>query len=112
MLTKKEYAFDRKVLAIHKLRVNIKSLAAEARMIRKEESKCGLQYMLYLRVHRTGRVREEARYANLALAFVRGRKYSQVEAKTRTPLYAERLTRKISPFMDTTREAVEWWLRT
>lgn len=110
MLTKKEYAFDRQVLAIHKLRVNIKSLAAEARIIRREETRCGIQYQFALREHRRGRVREEARYAQLALAFLRGRKYSQVESKTSKFLSQERLHKKICGVMATDQRDVEKWL--
>lgn len=112
MLTKKEYAFDRKVLAIHKLRVNVKSLAAEARIIRKEECRCGIQYQFALREHRRGRVREEARYAQLALAFLRGRRYSQVEHKTGKFLSHDRLQKKISAVCGVELAQVEKWLKT
>ncbi len=112
MLTKKEYAFDFRVLAIHRLRVNVKSLAAEARIIRREESRCGIRYQFALREHRRGRVREEARYAQLALAFVRGRKYSQVEQKTSKQLSADRLYKKIYAMYGTTPDIVVRWLET
>jgi hypothetical protein len=61
------------------LKVKIKSLAEEARIIRKEEfkSKGQLQFGLYL--HRIGKVRSEARHTQLAYGFLRGRKYSQLE---------------------------------
>jgi hypothetical protein len=86
METKKtEFAYDWKVAAIHKLRVNIKSLAAEARIIRKEAKRAGPRYRDALTGHRKGRLREEARMAHLALAFMRGRPYKSVEAKSKIP---------------------------
>jgi len=78
----KTYKYDHKVAAIHKARVNVKSLADESRTIRKEEERCGECYRWELQFHRRSRVRSEARYAQLALAFLRGRKYSQVEASS------------------------------
>ena len=92
------HVYDPKVAAIHMLRVNVKSLAAEAKIIRKEEKRCGIQYYWMLYSHRIGRLREEARYANLALAFVRGRLYSQVEGLNSKPVSIERLERKLRTF--------------
>lgn len=67
--------------------MKIKSLAAEARIIRQEEKKRGpLWGSLYL--HRVLEVRPEQRAALLAYAFIRGRSYEQAEAgaKTAPPL--------------------------
>lgn len=69
------------------LRVKIKSLAAEARIIRNEEGRFprGQRHhttFQSLHSHRTGIVRREARHALLAYAFMRGRQYRQLEAKT------------------------------
>jgi len=72
--------FDPVVLTIHRLRVNVKSLAAESRIIRQEERRCGPLYRSDLHGHRVGRLREESRLAQLALAFVRRRPYRSVEA--------------------------------
>ena len=77
----KTYEYDWKVAAIHKLRINVKSLAAEAKIIRQEARRCGACYEMELTLHRRGRLREEARYTHLALAFVRGRPYKSVERK-------------------------------
>lgn len=71
--------YKSKVAAIHKLRVNIKSLAAEARIIRHEEEVCENCYRYGLEIHRVTRLRRESRYAQLALGFLRGRKYTEVE---------------------------------
>lgn len=62
------------------LRVKVKSLAAEARIIRREErrARCGrTRESLYL--HRIRDVRGEARAALLAYAFLRGREYGAAE---------------------------------
>ena len=61
------------------LRVKIKSLAAEARIIRHEERKTrGLQRHL-LGEHRRGTVRRTARHSLLAYACLRGAAYARVE---------------------------------
>jgi uncharacterized coiled-coil protein SlyX len=66
------------------LKVKIKSLAAEARIIRLEERratstslKCGLAE------HRRGVVRREARLSQLAYGFLRGRALAAIESKRR-----------------------------
>jgi len=65
--------------------VKIKSLADEARTIRREEERAlGLRrpdLVLYrdLRAHRRGIVRSVARHALLALAMIRGKPYARVE---------------------------------
>lgn len=63
------------------LKVKIKSLAEEARIIRKEEraSKGEKREGLYL--HRVGVVRRAARHSLLAYGFLRGREYRQIEPK-------------------------------
>lgn len=71
------------------LKVKIKSLAEEAKIIRKEERKPHKDMDEYgysaermgLMCHRTGTVRNEARHTLLAYGFIRGRKYRQMEAK-------------------------------
>lgn len=84
------------VLAIHTLRVNIKSLAAESRFIRQETARCGREYKNALALHRRGKVREEARYSHLALGFLRGRKYRQLEHKTGKKVDAKRIAAKLN----------------
>ena len=64
------------------LKVKIKSLAEEARIIRKEENKRGPLWW-GLRLHRTGIVKSEARAALLAYGFLRGLTYRQIEANTK-----------------------------
>ena len=74
------------------LKIKIKSLAAEARIIRHEEKRAkaigtmgarAKRESLYL--HRTGIVRREARYTLLAYGFLRGKSYAQLEAKCKLP---------------------------
>ena len=67
------------------LRVKIKSLAEEARIIRREERIANKQFNferqqeLYL--HRVNRVRPAARATLLAYQYLRGKPYSECEAK-------------------------------
>lgn len=90
--------YDFRIAAIRMLRVNVKSLAAESRIIREEARRAGPQYSPILMEHRRGRVREESRYASLALAFVRGRKYSSTESKPSRLVDIKRLHEKVKRF--------------
>lgn len=68
------------------LKVKLKSLAAEARIIRTEELRTRdneLREDLYL--HRIHKVRSEARATHLAYGYLRGRTYAQLEASCETP---------------------------
>lgn len=64
------------------LKVKIKSLAAEAAIIRKEERRHRGDTRTGLYLHRVNDVRYEARAALLAYAFLRGRPLARVEAKS------------------------------
>lgn len=67
-----------------RLRVNIKSLAAESRIIRAERKKATTaDVAASLRNHHVLRVRPEARAAQLLYAFVRGVPYRVVERTTK-----------------------------
>ena len=63
------------------LKVKVKSLAAEARIIRREERRFpgDSSTRAQLQGHRRDVVRREARHSHLALAYLRGRAYRQVE---------------------------------
>lgn len=65
------------------LKVKIKSLSAEARIIRLEERRAGEDTDLRCRLHehRVGAVRTEQRLSLLAYAFLRGKPLSAVEPK-------------------------------
>lgn len=64
------------------LKVKIKSLTAESRIIRKEEKK-NSRFHNGLAEHRKGTVRRESRLTHLAYGFIRGRKYEQIEQSAR-----------------------------
>ncbi len=68
------------------IKVKHMSLAAEAKIIRKQEQLARAHGNRRLRIglaaHRRGIVRTEARHALLAYAFLRGTPYKKVEAKT------------------------------
>lgn len=61
------------------LKVKIKSLAAEARIIRHEERKSRGQLRNDLAAHRKGIVRREARHTQLAYGYLRNRPYRKLE---------------------------------
>lgn len=69
------------------LKVKIKSLAAEARIIRLEERRAGRDNALReaLHRHRIDVVRAEQRLSLLAYAFLRGRRLAAVEPKSAAP---------------------------
>lgn len=84
----------------YQLTIKIKSLAAEARIIRQHEKKAlaharcrkgdeAAQRPFYdryagLHGHRTGVVRDAARSALLAYGYLRGRSYDQIEGSSKT----------------------------
>jgi len=85
-------------LAIAKLRINAKSLAQEARIIRQETTKTRPENRGDLAAHRRGRLREEARLAYLALAFLRNRNYRSVEAVGSNAVDPTKLASKLAKF--------------
>lgn len=62
------------------LKIKLKSLATESRIIRQHENRGG-PLTGELRFHRVGTVREETRLTLLAYGFLRGRSRWQIEAK-------------------------------
>lgn len=60
------------------LKVKLKSLAAEAKIIRLEEKR-NRHFQNGLWLHRTTVVRSEARHTLLAYGFLKGRTYAQIE---------------------------------
>lgn len=81
------YSKDRSTIIDRReqLRVKLKSLAAEARIIRREERRTSgvLQHELWF--HRIKVVRSEARCTHLAYGFIRGRTLDQMESKSDSP---------------------------
>jgi hypothetical protein len=80
------YAKDRTTLIDRRemLKIKLKSLAEEARIIRHEERKTHGYLREQLHLHRTGIVRRAARNTQLAYAFIRGRSLVQVEPTAQT----------------------------
>lgn len=64
------------------LRVKLKSLAEEARIIRREEQRTHTVLRDELHRHRVLVVRSEARATHLAYGFIRGRTLEQMEASS------------------------------
>ena len=98
-------------IAVHCLRINVKSLASEARHIRTEvkrakDSRCTQR----LHQHRTNRLKPEARLAHLALAYCKGVPYKRVEPSTKRSVASAELRAKLARFLYVTPDAVEAWL--
>lgn len=97
---------------IKALKVKIKSLAEESRIIRLEERRAlcsghsdevrrkyrDVPLFLSLRNHRTEDVRIEQRHALLAYAFLRGKVYAECEPKASKPIEMSRLRALIEKF--------------
>ena len=103
-----------KTAAFHTLRINIKSLAEEAR-INREEARIATDVTVMNSIvnHRKGPLRREARYAQLSLAFLRDMPYRRMESKTRdgNEPCDRYLTKKLRRFVDhVDSEAVRSWL--
>lgn len=130
--TETEKTFDRRV----HLKVKIKSLAVEAKIIRHEERrakararsvraseearKWASHELTSLQYHRRWGVRKEARHSQLAYAFIRGTAYRTVEPKVRegnepdwkqVASIAARFRRQSAyvPQKDQTQEEVKAW---
>lgn len=96
---------------VHQLRVNVKSLAAEARFIREEIRRTRNQEAKEsLASHRSYRLKPEARMAHLALAFVKGVPYRRVEAKAKNPPEFATLLRKLKRFQCVYEPDLQNWL--
>lgn len=84
---------------IKQLKVKIKSLAVEARIIRLEEKRTkdpGLKASLA--IHRRWDVRNEARNSILAYGFLRGLPYNVIESKTMKPIDWKRVEKLVEKF--------------
>lgn len=62
------------------LKVKLKTLMAESKIIRKEEMRRKGPIRDQLAVHRRGVVREETRLTHLAYGFIRGKQFCSVES--------------------------------
>ena len=94
------------------LKIKLKTLAAEARIIRRQEKKTkgtrhnATRESLYL--HRTGDMRKEARATHLAYGYLRGRKLSEIENKFYTEPDWERVERMVRKYGTLDEKYVEW----
>lgn len=63
------------------LRIKLKALAAEARIIRSEAARTHGQLRHEMNMHRAGVVRDTARATHIAYGFIRGRTLEQMEPR-------------------------------
>lgn len=70
--------YNRTRVSFLKLKVKVKSLTEEARIIRQLE-RCPIDVYCELHNHRVWNVRNEARATQLAVAFMKGKKYKTIE---------------------------------
>lgn len=80
MVTEKGRIIDRREM----LTIKLKALVAEARIIRQAERRMPGDLGIEMRLHRIRVVRSASRHTHLALGFIRGRAYGQLEATSRT----------------------------
>lgn len=80
------YAHDRCTIIDRRemLRIKLKSLAEEARIIRKEEHRSWGQLRNELHLHRVGIVRKTARDTHIAYGLLKGRTIEQIEHGAKT----------------------------
>jgi len=93
------------------LKIKLKSLEAEAKIIRKHEQRAIGQIRTDLHEHRVRVVRKEARSTHLAYGFLRGRSLSQIEANSNTkPDWdsVSRMVKKYGPYGSA--EGLKDWL--
>ncbi len=115
--------YERNIRAKHKLRVNVKSLVCESRIIRKEIKRilktsdgtdAKARTASTLERHRKVVVRDETRHALLAMGFVKGTPYRRIEQATRegNEPNAERIANKLKRMCRYTdvSEVQEWIL--
>lgn len=83
------------------LKVKIKSLAEEARIIRREERKAKeAELKNSLHNHRVRAVRAESRATQIAYGFLRGRTFRQVESNSHKPIDWTRVKSMVGRYGD------------
>ena len=118
-MSTEDFWISAKRKGIIKLRVNVKSLASEAKHLRHEEDRYrgkkdhfGTIFSDIFRDHRIRRVRGEARLAQLSMAYLRGVPYRKVEAKTNNPVQLDQLFSKVKKFhFQSSLTDLDRWLR-
>lgn len=73
------------------LKVKLKALAAEAKIIRHEERRTKGSLRNELWQHRVGVVRNESRHTHIAYGIMRGRTLEQIEPHCKTPFDAKKV---------------------
>ena len=95
-------------MSIRFLKVKVKSLAAESRIIRREESRSSGQLRNDLHSHRVHVLRPEARATLLAYGYARGRSYASMEGlSSRVPDWG-RVERMIKKYSQLKQPLKEW----
>jgi chromosomal replication initiation ATPase DnaA len=98
-------------ITLQSLRVNVKSLAAETRIIREELNKqYDSEVRASLQQHKAKKVKPESRLAHLSLAFIKGTKYKSAEPNALKLPNVDRLHRKLNRFTFVTKDEVIDWL--
>ena len=95
-------SYDKQYCAIQDrremLRIKLKSLMEEARIIRKEERRTFGAFRDELHLHRIMAVRQSARETHLAYGFIRGLKLEQMEATSHVPPSWEAIRKMIKKY--------------
>ena len=95
-------------MSIRFLKVKVKSLAAEARIIRQEERRSYGQLRNDLHSHRVHHVRREARATLLAYGYARGKTYATMERSPRSVPDWDRVERMIKKYSQLKQPIEEW----
>lgn len=94
------------------LKVKIKSLAEEAKIIRREEALAKTpEERLKLAVHRRGVVRYEQRHTLLAYAYIRGIPYRVVESNCHEQPNTYKVARMVEKYGEYDGAALQEWFR-
>lgn len=111
----KPFVIEEETMNIRFLKIKLKSLAAEAKIIRLEElrTRGDLRESLYL--HRIMKVRRECRDTHLAYGFLRGRDYLSLEKSCVEPPDWKNVARMVSKYGSVTEavavKAIDEWRR-
>lgn len=102
------------MLNLFALKIKVKSLAAEARIIRSQELKLKGKNWSHLanplRDHRRGPLRTEARDTHIAYGYLKGRTYRQIEAYSETAPNLDNIARMVKKYGtgEFSRSLVSW----
>ena len=90
------------------LRIKLLSLPAESKIIRKEMLKYDGPSAQYqgLHLHRTREVREESRATQIAIGFLRGKTYKQIEAKCHVQPNWKRVQKLVETYGEGNKEEI------